>query len=143
MQTINTLSVGVSFTLFIVLSLALSVKGILEKFKVDKIVTFTGELWNYYDRVYKYYFIMSTIFVPLIGLFVGVMYYYFGHDMQYAWHASREAVARPGLIRKEEWDSLASAFMVALYILAGLASLGLGYCCYKSCTNKTNNEKRE
>ena len=53
LQTFNTLAMGGTFSLLMVVSPVLSIKGILDKFKVDNITKLFGEYWTYERRVSK------------------------------------------------------------------------------------------
>ena len=81
--------------------------------------------------------------LPIISLTVYVVKTFFWHDTKYAWFASREAVERPGFITEEAAETLARAFPIVLYTLAGIASLGLVYCSFKRCTATSNDEKED
>ena len=119
----------------------LSLKGALQKFKVDKFTTFksTDEVdWSFKHRVFKTIMVLVFTNLPIISLTVYVVKTFFWHDIKYAWFASREAVERPGFISDEAAETLARVFLIVLYTLAGIISLGLGYCSYKRCTNTSN-----
>lgn len=141
LQTFNTLAMGGTFSLLMVVSPVLSIKGILDKFKVDNITKLFGDDWTYEERVKKCWYVMTITFGSLVGFMVAVIGYFYWHSMEYAWHACREAIERPGLLDQESVDVLWTVF----YVLAALISLGLSYIGYRCCnnTNKTDDEKRD
>ena len=131
LQTFNTLAMGGTFSLLMVVSPVLSIKGILDKFKVDNITKLFGEDWTHERHVSKCWFVMSITFGSLVGFMVAVIGYFYWHSMEYAWHACREAIERPGLLDQESVDVL----WTVLYVLAVLIGLVLGYVCPEWCNN--------
>ena len=126
----NSMAVGSSYSLLMIASSLLSLKGALEKFKVDQFTTFKSAMdvdWSFYERVKKTAFTLTFTFVPIVSLTIGIIKTFFLYDTEYAWHATREAVERPGFF-SQEVETLKS---VVLYILAGLAFILL--CCCNIC----------
>lgn len=126
----NSMAVGSSYSLLLIASSLLSLKGALEKFKVDQFTTFESTSrvdWSFIERVKKTVFTLTFTYVPIVSLMIYIIMTYFLHDTEYAWHATREAVERPGFF-SQEVETLKS---VVLYILAGLTFILL--CCCNTC----------
>ena len=107
----------------------------MDGIKVDKITKLFGDDWTYEKRVSKCWFVMSITFGLVTVFAVAFIAYFFRHSMEYAWHASREAIERPGT---EAANILVSVFTFVLYVLAGLVILGL--VCYMCRSRATDNK---
>ena len=108
----------------------------MDRFKVDKITKYCGDYWTYEKRVSKCWFVMSITFGLVTVFTVAVIAYFFRHNMEYAWHASREAIERPGT---EAANMLVSVFTILLYVIAGLGIIGL--VCYMCRRRATDNRE--
>ena len=109
----------------------------MDRFKVDKITKLFGDEWTYEKRVSKCRFVMSITFGLVTVFTVSVISYFYWYSMEYAWHASREAIERPGLLDQESLDYLWNVF----YVIAGLGILGLIYYTWHARNRGADNEE--
>ena len=110
LQSTNTLLIGQSFTAIMLISPALSLKGILGRFKIPDLVKSVTEFdndgnvtadWSEAKRRSMRLYVMATQYGSIALFITLAVNFFFVHDTNYGWNCSRDWLPRPDFDTKE------------------------------------------